>query len=223
MGDYLAQALREVECIAGPVGIDQDSRNIRAKSGWIVGRDDHGFKPGSQGRTCAISSRRNAGPREHAFGRTVAGGAVEDHEGWAFEHTTRLSHSGGRDDRPSPPTSLPTRASRERGAYASHYERSVNSQETPCAPCLRGEPHRGWKISTGLPAGSSQRTWLPPGPVMMLLRNGTFAARRRETMASMSRTSMTRRFQPPAVGWRPSGIGLAADERGPLSQRSRSP
>src|SRR5688572_23594055 len=136
MGDYLAQALREVECIAGPVGIDQDSRNIRAKSGWIVDRDDHSFKPGRQGRPCAISSRRNAGAGEHAFGGAVAGGAVEDHQGWAFEHTTRLSHRGGRDDRPSPPTPLPTRASRERGAYANHYERSVKSREISCAPRL---------------------------------------------------------------------------------------
>ena len=42
------------------------------------------------------------------------------------------------------------------------------------------------------------------------------------TLAAMSSTSMTNRFQPPGAGWRPSGIGRAAELVGPLSHSVRS-
>ncbi len=41
----------------------------------------------------------------------------------------------------------------------------------------------------------------------------------RSTLAARSSTSRTNRFQPPGSGWRPSGIGRAAELAGPLSHR----
>ena len=47
----------------------------------------------------------------------------------------------------------------------------------------------GWKISIGLPDGSSRRICRPPGPLTMSLRKLTPAVRRRSTSASMSPTT----------------------------------
>ena len=81
----------------------------------------------------------------------------------------------------------------------------------------------GWNSSTTFPDGSSARICLPPGPLTMSLRKLTPRARSRSTSASMSSTMNWNRFQPPASGWRPSGIGRPAELILPLSNSRRGP
>src|ERR1044071_349859 len=68
----------------------------------------------------------------------------------------------------------------------------------------------GWNSSIGLPEGSSSRICWPPGPVTMSLRNLSPPARSRPTSAAMSSTTNSIRFQPPGVGFSPSGMGVPA-------------
>src|SRR5215217_803295 len=85
------------------------------------------------------------------------------------------------------------------------------------------QPPAGWNSSTRFPEGSTARTWAPPGPVTISLRNLTPSSLRRSTSRWTSSTMRWMRFQPPGPGRSPSDIGLPAELIGPDSSRRRLP
>src|SRR5207253_1331200 len=117
---------------------------------------------------------------------------------------------------------LPAPVRQERLREEAHRELQ---RPAPLPALIRDRPRfqAGWNSSIGLPSGSSSWICFPPGPDSISLRKLKPCCFIAATRAGRSTTSTTSRFHPPGSCRRPSGIGLAPELPGPLSQRIRSP
>ena len=77
----------------------------------------------------------------------------------------------------------------ERGRQALHLLVEVGHRQRDVVDPRRDhrQPPAGWNSSTRFPDGSTARTWAPPGPVTISLRNFTPSSLRRSTSRSRRR------------------------------------